>query len=266
MPRELLEYYDISKSTVYHPHDPIASVFSIMEYFLGFSDPSAMPISQAQSINIAYVVLHQTGQFPLASREWNHKTLNLKTWISFKKHFCTAHQKLRDTTALLAQDLVVHHTNRLFGCHIWNPRSSCRKFPDNFPAKNSTDPKTTEKLPQTNKLLTQSQPLTQPNKKCCNRSTSWFRLCRCKLTMMVDVEGGGKEDNIGVVVNQIVVKHIWHSIFGPIDFVLIKDLTAEPLQRVVKSLILKAIIWKAVTKILPTPDNRGRYIWLTLVL
>ena len=56
MPHELSEREDAAKRTVYHPHGPIVSVYALVEEIFEFYDISVRPISQAQAINIAYVI------------------------------------------------------------------------------------------------------------------------------------------------------------------------------------------------------------------
>ena len=47
-------------------------------------------MSQAQSIQIAYVILWRTTVFKHALREWNALPAVQKTWINFKTRFCQA--------------------------------------------------------------------------------------------------------------------------------------------------------------------------------
>ena len=94
IPHKILEPGDVAKMIVYHPADPIASVFEIAEEILEWSDLVDTPIYQYQATNIDYVILHNTGQFTLDIFEWNQKTPNFKTWINLKKNFCTDQQKI----------------------------------------------------------------------------------------------------------------------------------------------------------------------------
>ena len=45
------------------PHDPIASVFSVVDDLVKISVLAATPLSSAQQVNIGYVILHKTGKF-----------------------------------------------------------------------------------------------------------------------------------------------------------------------------------------------------------
>ena len=62
MPHEFLEREDIVKKKIYNPCDPIASVLSSFEELLEFADITRASYTQLQAVNIAYVILHQTGK------------------------------------------------------------------------------------------------------------------------------------------------------------------------------------------------------------
>ena len=62
MPHELQEKEGKAKKTVYNPHDPIASVFSVTDNLVKLAALAATPISLAQQVNIVYVILQKTGK------------------------------------------------------------------------------------------------------------------------------------------------------------------------------------------------------------
>ena len=62
-------------------------------------------------MKIAYVIIHRTGKFGLAIREWNRMSTVQKTWVVFKQFFWTAHQELRETMDLTVQDVGMNHMN-----------------------------------------------------------------------------------------------------------------------------------------------------------
>ena len=72
MPHELLEWEDIVNKTIYNQCEPITTVFSAIEELLEFAYITGTFYNQLQVVNIAYVILHQTGKFGLAICEWNH--------------------------------------------------------------------------------------------------------------------------------------------------------------------------------------------------
>ena len=58
-----------------------------------------------------------------------------------------------------------------------------------------------------------------------------------------------------MVMDQVVLKTLLNSTVGIVCFVLIKEITAEPLNRGINLLQLNTITWEAVTKTLPTHKN-----------
>ena len=81
MPNELLEREDIVKKTIYNPRDPIAAMFYVVEELLEFADITGTLYTQLQAVNIAYVIIHSTGKFGLAIRNWNCMPEIQKTWV-----------------------------------------------------------------------------------------------------------------------------------------------------------------------------------------
>ena len=135
-----------------------------------------------------------------------------------------------------------------------------------FSMKIQLIPQPLNKSPWIIKSLIQPQPLAPPSNKCFNICKPWWRLCIWKSAMVVDVVEEFDKDTMGVVIYQVVVREFWHSIFGTMEFSIIKDLNSEPLQRGIKSLLLKTIVWEAGTSILSTTDNWGRHLLLILII
>ena len=111
MPHEFQEKEDKAKRTTYNPCNPIASVFSVVDDLVELSALAATLLSNAQQVNIGYIILHKTGKFSHPIIEWNQKPVVDKTWKKFKTHFRTAHKELRETTDLTAQDAGMHNAN-----------------------------------------------------------------------------------------------------------------------------------------------------------
>ena len=105
------EKEDKAKTTIYNPRDTIASVFSVVDDLVKLAALVATSISNAQQVNISYVIIHKTGNFSKPIVECNRKPVVDKTWANFKMHFRTAHKELRATTDLTAQDTGIHHAN-----------------------------------------------------------------------------------------------------------------------------------------------------------
>ena len=65
IPHKLLKREDVVKNTMYRPRDPIATIFSAVEDFLGFSGITGTSYTQHQAVNIAYMMIHRTVKFGL---------------------------------------------------------------------------------------------------------------------------------------------------------------------------------------------------------
>ena len=63
MPHEFQEKEDEAKRTIYNLRNPIASVFSVVGDLVELSALAATPLSNAQQVNIGYIILHKTGNF-----------------------------------------------------------------------------------------------------------------------------------------------------------------------------------------------------------
>ena len=111
MPHEILEHKDFFKNMTYHPQGPTATILSAVEELLEFLDISGTLYTQLQAVNIASVIIHSTGKFGLAIREWNCITTVQKTWVIFKTFFHMAHQELQETSNLTIEDNGMHHVN-----------------------------------------------------------------------------------------------------------------------------------------------------------
>ena len=85
MLHELLEQEDIIKKTIYNPRDPITTVFSAVEELLEFTNITRTSYTQLQAVNISYVIIHRTGKFGLAIRDWNRMPEIQNTWVQFKQ-------------------------------------------------------------------------------------------------------------------------------------------------------------------------------------
>ncbi len=58
------------------------------------------PYTTPQILNTAYNLLHQTGTYQEAHKEWRKKRAATKTWPNFKTHFMTAYaDMMEDSTA-----------------------------------------------------------------------------------------------------------------------------------------------------------------------
>ena len=116
MPHELLKLKDTVKKTIYHPHDPIASVFSVVEEILDLAYITCTSYTQHQAINLAYVIIHSTVNLSSEICECNCMPDTKKMWVGFKQFFRTAHLELQGTTDITVQDAGTQHVNMV--CNV----------------------------------------------------------------------------------------------------------------------------------------------------
>ena len=100
IPHNLLEREDIVKKTIYNPRNPITTVFSAVKELLDFTYIKGSSYTKLQAVNIAYAILHQTGNFGLAIHDWNRMPTIQKTWVQFKQFFRKSHRELKETSDL----------------------------------------------------------------------------------------------------------------------------------------------------------------------
>ena len=86
-------------------------MFSTDDEILELADIIGTSYTQIQAVNIAYVILHRTGNFGLAIREWNHMPEIQNMLVRFKQFFRTSHQELRETSDLTIEETGMHHSN-----------------------------------------------------------------------------------------------------------------------------------------------------------
>ena len=107
-PQALYDQEQKVQQMVYDPQHPIDGVFTAIDDLMTFAEAAQTPYTQPQSINLAYRILNRTGLFQRWIIIWNEKPQVQKTWTNFKLHFREAHQQLKETTNLQAQNSPYH--------------------------------------------------------------------------------------------------------------------------------------------------------------
>ncbi len=92
----------------YDPVNPIDGIFTAIHGLVHYADTAYSPYTQAQIVNMGYIILNRTGVFRRWILDWNAKPQVQQTWMNFKIHFRTAHQQLRETTSLRQQQTPFH--------------------------------------------------------------------------------------------------------------------------------------------------------------
>ena len=94
-PETFLEREAAVKAKSYDPNTPVDTLFKDIEDLVDLSGRAGVAMTQAQSIQIAYVILWRTTVFKHDLREWNALPPVQKTWINFKTRFRRAVKQYR---------------------------------------------------------------------------------------------------------------------------------------------------------------------------
>ena len=86
------------KTMVYDPTHPIDNIFTAVEELCDLAESGGTPYTQAQCVNIAYVIINNTGEFTDAIKDWIRKPINQRSWIQFKIDFRRAHKEWKECT------------------------------------------------------------------------------------------------------------------------------------------------------------------------
>ena len=107
-PEELSELYDTVKNMVFNPKEPVDTIFTEIEDLTDISNIAKNPITEAQKVNLAYLVLQRTGVFNSGLKTWNDKVPTDKTWDNCKSHFRNVQKGLRRTGRLTVEESMNH--------------------------------------------------------------------------------------------------------------------------------------------------------------
>ena len=84
---------------MYDPMNPIDVIFIAIDDLVHYADAANSPYTQAQIINMGYIILNRTGFFRRWILDWNDRPQIRKTWENFEIHFREAQHQLRETTS-----------------------------------------------------------------------------------------------------------------------------------------------------------------------
>jgi hypothetical protein len=88
-PTQLAENYNKMTAPI-NFKDPIETLFKQIEDGVRYASASAQPYMKAQYVNIAFLIILNTGAIPDACREWQHRTPMNQTWTGFRREFARA--------------------------------------------------------------------------------------------------------------------------------------------------------------------------------
>jgi hypothetical protein len=70
--------------------DPIETLFKQIEDGVRYANAGAQPYMEAQYVNIAFLLILNTGEIPDACRHWQRRTPMNQTWADFCREFAWA--------------------------------------------------------------------------------------------------------------------------------------------------------------------------------
>ena len=78
---------------------------------MDLTNATGSPYSAQQIINLAYILLNNTGKFTTGIREWNCITQAQRTWDAFQMHFSQAHWELCESGELEVRETPFNTAN-----------------------------------------------------------------------------------------------------------------------------------------------------------
>jgi hypothetical protein len=75
--------------------DPIETLFKKIEDGVRYANAGTQPYTEAQYVNIAFLLILNTGAIPDACRDWQRRTPMNQTWAEFQREFSKAQREQR---------------------------------------------------------------------------------------------------------------------------------------------------------------------------
>jgi hypothetical protein len=83
-PTQLAENYNKMTAPI-NCQDPIENLFKQIEDGVRYANAGIQPYIEAQYVNIAFLLILNTGAIPDAYRDWQHHTPVNQTWVDFQR-------------------------------------------------------------------------------------------------------------------------------------------------------------------------------------
>ena len=96
---------DMLKSMSWEAQKPVDIIFTAIEEYQDMADTATQPITNAQMVKYAYVVLHKFPPYRDGIKEWNRRPAIQHTWMNMKLHFRRIQAELRETGDLTLNNL-----------------------------------------------------------------------------------------------------------------------------------------------------------------
>jgi hypothetical protein len=99
-PTQLAENYN-KMAAPFNFQDPIETLFKQIEDAVRYANSGMQPYIEAQYVNIAFLLILNTGAIPDACRDWQRRTPVNQTWADFRREFTRAQweQRIISSTA-----------------------------------------------------------------------------------------------------------------------------------------------------------------------
>jgi hypothetical protein len=91
-PTQLAENYNKMTASI-NFQDPIETIFKHIEDGVRYANAGAQPYTEAQYVNIAFLLILNTGAIPDACRDWQRCTPMYQTWADFRREFARAQRE-----------------------------------------------------------------------------------------------------------------------------------------------------------------------------
>jgi hypothetical protein len=88
-PTQLAENYNKMTAPI-NFQDPIEMLFKQIEDGVRYTNPGMQPYTEAQYVNIAFLLILNTGAISDAYRDWQSRTPVNQTWADFRREFAQA--------------------------------------------------------------------------------------------------------------------------------------------------------------------------------
>jgi hypothetical protein len=93
-PTQLADNYNKMTAPI-NFQDPIESLLKQIKDGVWYANVVIQPHMEAQYVNIAFLLILNTGTVPEAFTEWQHRTLVNQTWADFRREFARAQREQR---------------------------------------------------------------------------------------------------------------------------------------------------------------------------
>jgi hypothetical protein len=91
-PTQLADNYNTMTDLI-HFQDPIESLFKHIEDRVRYANTIMQPYMDAQYVNIAFLLILNTGAVPDAYRNWQRRTPVNQTWVDFRREFARSQRE-----------------------------------------------------------------------------------------------------------------------------------------------------------------------------